>query len=76
MIEGEVVEIEIDRPATGSVAKTVRVQYGYLHLISSIRSPSLADTRKAHGGLHVYPLPFLSHGRLPLLGTLALNQQS
>lgn len=24
VIEGEVVEIEIDRPATGSVAKTVR----------------------------------------------------
>ena len=32
MIEGEVVEIEIDRPATGSVAKTVRACIRHVHV--------------------------------------------
>ena len=36
VIEGEVVEIEIDRPATGSVAKTVRACIHHVHVVVSL----------------------------------------
>ena len=55
LIEGEVVEVEIDRPAAGQVAKTVSEEEAYPHSHSSMQSrrPAHADLALA---LHP-PLP-------------------